>query len=311
MRKLPPLNAIRAFEAAARHLSFTLAANELNVTITAVSHQIRHLESALGVKLFERNGGSVTLSPVGERLFPAVRDGFDRLAEAFEEINDRRSAATVAVTTTRAFAERWLLPRLAGFGRLHGDITVDVDASEDLVDLRSEGVDLAIRYGRPPADGEGADTLIEDRYGVVISSRAWSEERDPTAQDLRGFRLLGYRWRNQGLGGPDWPTWLRLSGLNDLSGYRINWFSEETLAIQAMEHGHGVLLCSMVLVADKLRAGQVRRIAGPTLPGFAFRLVPGPLAGRKKAVQAFAAWLRTEAATERAGADAPAAPPGG
>ena len=311
MRKLPPLNAIRAFEAAARHLSFTVAANELNVTITAVSHQIRHLESVLGVKLFERSGGSVTLSPVGERLFPAVRDGFDRLAGAFEEINERHSASTVAVTTTRAFAERWLLPRLAGFQRLHGEITVDVDASEDILDLRSEGVDLAIRYGSAPVGGDGAETLIEDHYGVVVSSRAWSEERDPTAQDLRRFRLLGYRWRNQALGGPDWPAWLRLSGLNDQSGHRINWFSEETLAIQAMEHGHGMLLCSMVLVADKLRAGEVRRIAEPTLPGFAFRLVPGPFAGRKKAVQAFTAWLRTEAAAERAGLAEPAAPPGG
>ncbi|WP_051340801.1 LysR substrate-binding domain-containing protein [Azospirillum halopraeferens] len=311
MRKLPPLNAIRAFEAAARHLSFTLAANELNVTITAVSHQIRHLEATLGMKLFERNGGSVTLSAVGERLFPAVRDGFDRLAEAFEEINDRRSASTVAVTTTRAFADRWLLPRLAGFQRLHPDVTVDVDACEDIVDLRSEGVDLAIRYGRMAADGDGAEALIEDRYGVVVSSLAWTEERDPTAQDVSRFRLLGYRWRNRTLGGPDWPAWLHLSGLGDAAGHRINWFSEETLAIRAMEHGHGMLLCSMVLVADTLRAGQVRRIAEPTLPGFAFRLVSGPLARRKKAVQAFSAWLRAEAEAEKAGAMAPAAPPVG
>jgi len=295
MRKLPPLNAIRVFEAAARNRSFTAAANELCVSVTAVSHHIRHLEDVVGVKLFERRGRRIELSPMGERLYPTLRDGFDLLANAFAELNERKSGAALTVTTTCAFAERWLMPRLPAFAAICPDVVVNVDASEAIADLRSEGIDIAIRYG-PIGTSTQDDILLEDKYMPVAETSLCPGGREASIDDFSGRPLLGYRWKNAAFDGPTWSKWLSADGRKPSGEFRVSWFSEEHLAINAAERGLGPVLCSNVLVAEQLREGTLKRLDGPVLSGFKYRLLFATVNTRKPA-KLFAEWLRSEAAT--------------
>jgi LysR family glycine cleavage system transcriptional activator len=293
VRKLPPLNAIRVFEAAARNASFTLAARELSITVTAVSHQIRQLEEMLQAKLFERNSKGITLSDVGERLFPSVRDGLDLFANAFSELHDKNTTDVVNITTTRSFAERWLLPRLPQFRSAQSSIAINVDASDGIADLHSGEMDLAIRYGRRSNEHLPTVELLDDKYFAVCHSSLWNCREPPTIHDLVAKPLLGYRWMNQSLEGPDWQLWFDIAGTSK-SEFQTSWFSEEGLAIQAMEHGYGPLLCSDVLLHDLLKSAQCVRIAGPTLPGLSYRLIQAPAGSRKKGVRVFLQWLLAE-----------------
>lgn len=297
MRKLPSLNAVRAFEATARHLSFTRAADELCVTVTAVSHQIRHLEAVLGVKLFERQARALLLTAAGETLFPLLRDGFDRLADAFALLDLSRSADAVTVSTTRAFAERWLMPRLPAFNAACPTVTVHVDASEDVVDLRAEAIDLAVRYGTAVPD-QRQNLLLEDRYIAVAAPSICPPGKPPGIADMKACPLLAYRWHNRSLESPDWSRWLDETPIETMPDFRTSWFSEETLALHAAERGLGPLLCSDVLVDDALREGRLIRLAGPALPGFAFRIVEGATP-RKRGTVLFRDWLRDEATAFR------------
>ncbi len=297
MRKLPSLNAVRAFEATARHRSFTQAANELCVTVTAVSHQVRHLEAMLGLKLFERSARALNLTAAGETLFPLLRDGFDRLADAFALLDDSRSADAVTVSTTRAFGERWLMPRLSAFNAAFPAITVHVDASEEVMDLRAEGIDLAIRYGQPPADQRAA-VLLEDVYVAVAAQALCPAGRAPAIADMRERPLLAYRWKNRALAAPDWQSWLAQALSAAAPDLRLSWFSEETLALHAADRGLGPLLCSSILVDDALRAGSLVQLEGAPLPGYSYRLVEGGTP-RKRSAVLFRDWLREEAAACR------------
>lgn len=296
MRKLPPLNAIRVFEAAARNRGFTAAANELCVSVTAVSHHIRHLEEIVGVKLFERRGRTIALSPTGERLYPMLRDGFDLLANAFAEVNERKSGAALTVTTTCAFAERWLMPRLPAFAAICPDVVVNVDASETIADLRSEGIDVAIRYG-PGHASEPGDILLEDEYIPVAVASLCPDGREASIDDFSGRPLLGYHWKNAAFDGPTWSKWLSADGRKPSGDFRVSWFSEEHLAINAAERGFGPVLCSNVLVADQLKDRTLQRLDGPALDGFKYRLLFATASTRKQSARLFAEWLRSEAAS--------------
>lgn len=295
MRKLPPLNSIRAFEAAARNRSFTAAAAELCVTVTAVSHQIRHLEEQLGQKLFERTPREVTLTALGEKLYPALRDGFDRFAEAFEELHDRNGHEAVSVTTTRAFAERWLMPRLPDFAQAFPTIDVHVEASEELVDLRRSDVDVAIRYGLNPGADLSSTLLLRDMYCPVVAtaSKAITSRR---LEDYRGMPLLAYKWFNRALDGPGWGQWLEAAGKHPVDHFRLSWFNDESLALHAMERGLGPLLCSDIMTADAVGEGTLARLEGPALAGFGYHLAYLPARRRKRALTRFCEWLRGEAA---------------
>jgi LysR family glycine cleavage system transcriptional activator len=294
MRKLPPLNSIRAFEAAARHQSFTAAADELSVTLTAVSHQIRQLEARIGQKLFERTGRAVTLTEAGKAIYPLVRDGFDRIAEAFEAISPAANEDSIHLSATRAFAERWLMPRLARFNAVRPDITVHIHGSEKTVDLAHDEIDLAIRYG--PVDAEQPDSIIvEDCYIAVADRSICPDDRTPTIGDFRQRPLLAYRWENRALNAPDWSAWLARVEHDRSIEFRISWYSEEMLALYAAQCGLGPLMCSNVLIDEELRSGRLRQIQGPCLPGFAYRLVEKPSVRRKESHRVFTQWLREEA----------------
>ncbi len=300
MRKLPPLNAIRAFEAAARHESFTAAANELCVTVTAISHQVRLLEAILGRKLFERSGRAVALTAEGHAIFPLLRDGFDHMANAFAAIGPQAGSDAITVSMTRAFAERWLMPRLERFNAAFPAIVVHIDASEEVVTPGTRGIDLAIRYGRTDRDRpQQASVLFEDSYIAVAASSICPPVSPLTIDAFHLKPLLAYRWKNAALDAPKWSAWLDAVTHDARRDFRISWFSEETLALHAGERGLGPLLCSDALVTNQLRYGTMRRIDGPILAGFSYRLVEAPHAAKRKAVTAFIEWLRREAAAFR------------
>src|SRR5438552_16767731 len=150
MRRLPPLGMLRAFEAAARHLSFKRAALELAVTPTAISHQIGRLEENLGVALFERRARRVILTPAGRTLFPVLRDGLDAFADAIDGLHAHKARRSVTLSATTAFTAKWLVPRAASFRAAYPDLDLRLHASDEPVDLAAGTVDAAIRYGRGP-----------------------------------------------------------------------------------------------------------------------------------------------------------------
>jgi len=297
MRKIPPLNSVRAFEAVARHQSFSAAANELSVTVAAVSHQVRQLEDGLGQKLLER-GRTVTLTGAGKAIYPLLRDGFDQIALAFAQLGAPKVGDAVEVSTTRAFAERWLMPRLARFNAVYPNIMVSIHASEKVVDLREQAVDLAIRYGPRDADVRGP-VLFEDRYVAVAATSICPVGRNPTIDDFRTRSLLAFKWKNQALQAPSWSTWLAGVEHDSSRDLRTSWYSEETLALHAVEQGLGPLLCSNVLIDDELRCARMRRVEGPSLPGFAYHLIEDPRSVPHRSLALFRDWLLDEARSLR------------
>ena len=287
MRKLPPLNAIRAFEAVARRLSFAEAAEELSVTATAISHQIRHLEAYLGYQVVERRPRQIALTPAGQELFPKLQTAFDILGEAFAMLDKDVEQSLVRVTTTYAFAERWLVPRLPEFFEKHGEIRVEVETDDDVLDLRVDRLDLAIRYGPEASVNEDVEVLFSDRYIPV----SLADRRETGLQDSR---LLGFRWRNPDMGGPTWEEWFKEAG-EPFPSDRIIRFSDESAAFNALDQGLGPLLSSSALVEKGLQSGRYQQIPGPELRGFAYCLVLNPLSRNKHGVKTFADWVRQAA----------------
>lgn len=268
-RRMPPLNALRAFEASARHLSMKEAAAELFVTPTAVSHQIRHLEELVGFKLFERSGNGIALTRAGERFFPVLRDGFDCIAQSVVDLQREEDALTISVTP--AFAAMVLIPRLSQLRRLHPGIALTVNASEKIVDLRKTEADLAVRYGPERSRPLRSQLLYRDRY-MVVASPAWvgAHELPISAQALAAGDLLGYQWKNPNLQGPNWPAWMAMAGITGFNASRYIGFSEESHAIQGALDGAGVALASTLLVGPELRAGRLVQVHPLGMQGFAY-----------------------------------------
>lgn len=290
MRKLPPLNAIRAFEAVARKLSFADAGEELGVTATAISHQIRHLEAYLGFQLVERRPRKIALTPAGQELFPKLRSAFDTLGEAFSMLDKDVEQSLVRVTATYAFAERWLVPRLADFFDQHSEVRVEVETNDEVLDLRADRLDLAIRYGPQESAGEEVEVLLSDRYiPVGLAGRPLTR--------LQDSRLLGFRWRNPEMGGPVWEDWFKEVD-EPFPSDRITRFSDESAAFNALDQGLGFLLSSSALVDDGLQSGRYQQIPGPELRGFDYCLVFNPLSRNKYGVKLFVDWIRRAAQQE-------------
>jgi LysR family glycine cleavage system transcriptional activator len=291
MRRLPPLSSLRAFEAAARHLSFKKAAQELAVTPTAISHQIRLLEDVLGQRLFERQTRQVILTEAGQQLFPPLRDGLDLMAGAAERVSTLREQSSVVVTTTTAFAAHWLVPRLADFRLRHPGIALSVLASDDIVNLEAGKADLAVRLAdSPPMHGK-ATALFRDRFTLVASPSLKIEK----STDLERAVLIQYEWHRPRPGMPSWSQWLDLAGLGRLTRTPQLRFSQESHALQAAIAGHGAALLSLTLVSDALRQGLLMQPFATTIPGQTFYLLQAKVAPAS-AVDAVKNWLVHEAA---------------
>lgn len=292
MRRLPPLATLRAFEAAARHLSFKRAAEELHVTPTAISHQVRLLEESLGKRLFERRVRQVVMTPEAQGLFQVLRDGFDAFARALDEVAARSTRAAVTVTATTAFTNKWLVPRVAAFRAVRADIDLKLLATEDVVDLNAGAADLALRFGRRPTPGHVAEPLFVDQFAPVASPRLGLA----TPGDLSSVTLLHFDWRNNDPDAPTWSRWLaeaKVQGVDGRAGLR---FSDESHAIQAAIAGHGVGLLSLMLVADELATRTLVAPFGPEIASVTCYLVQSAQRPLSEAAAAVRDWLLSECA---------------
>ena len=291
VRRLPPLSALRAFEAAARHLSFKHAANELSLTPTAISHQVRQLEEQLGVRLFVRGTRRVDLTPAGHSLFPSLRDGFDAMARAVQSVRPGSQPRAIVLSTTMAFASRWLLQRLARFAAAQPDIALHLHTSDAPVDLQRGAAQLAIRYGPGSYPGLHCVPLLPSRFAPVCAPGL----KVRSAKDLVHVPLIGFDWFRREAATPDWPLWFERAGCTPLP--RQLQFSDEVHAIQAAIAGQGVALINLSLVGEELRTGLLYQPFGPDLPGHAFHLAWAEAWNADPDIALVREWLLQEAAT--------------
>jgi len=298
MRRLPPLGALRAFEAAARRLSFKDAADELGLTPTAISHQVRLLEAHCGAKLFRRRPRPLALTEAGAKLLPGVRDGFDALARAVGALGVEPDP--LRVTATGAFVSRWLTPRLAGWREAHPDIGLSVIGADRVLSLDNGEADLAIRYARAAPPGAEAE-IFRDRYFPVCGPALVRPGGAPLAPAaLARLPLIRFDWFAKDPTAPDWDAWFDAASGGDDAPRRplpiALRYREEAHAIEAALTGQGVALCGDIVVADDLAAGRLVRASDIALPGYGFYPVFRAKDPRRPLIEAFVAWLRKTAA---------------
>ena len=310
--RLPPLNALRAFEAAARHLSFKAAGEELSVTPTAISHQIRGLEEYLGFQVFHRLTRALELTREGRAMLPKVREGRECFAAAIEGTRLHAAGGRLLVTSPPAFLTRWLIRHLPKFTAEHPEVELHMGASLETIDGRDslgvsglEGIDVRddetevfIRFGRGQYDGCRIDRLFAPAYVVVCSPRLLFGMRPLNVPgDLRRHNLLHDRSIMELLDRPTWAEWLQVAGVNGIDADAGTHFSDPGLVLSAAVDGVGVALASKPLVEAEVAAGRlvvpfdivIRRTQAYYL------VVPEAVADRP-IVNVFRGWLRGEAA---------------
>jgi len=301
-RNLPPLNALQAFEAAARHLSVTRAAHELHVTPAAISHQVKGLEHYLGVKLFRRVGNSLLLTDAGQACLPGLLEGFDQLAAAIDKLhrNDERGALVISVAPV--FAVKWLVPRLEQFARSHPDIDVRLSATLDLVDFERDGVDAAIRLGRGKYPGLKVHKLFDESVVPMCSPRLLKGRNAlRSSNDLRKHVLLHDDSLRFDKAAPDWRMWLTAAGIEDVDATRGPHFSHPDHTLQAAIDGAGVALGWRTMAEADIKVGRLTIPFELRLPmELAFFLVYPRAAVERPKLAAFRAWLLEQAAAEGA-----------
>lgn len=294
-----PLNALRALDAAARHLSFKKAAKELNVTPAAVGHHIKTLEERLGVQLFRRMNRRLLLTDAGQAALPQLRAGFDMLSKAVETLRKEQARHVLTVTVEPDFAAKWLVRRLERFRAAYPEFDVHLDASWNLVDLARENVDVGLRYGRGVYSGLRVDKLFDNEVFPVCSPRLLQGEHPLRAPaDLRFHTLLHEEWDSVDPEWPTWRMWLRAAGVEDIEATRGPMFSHSSMALQAAIDGQGVALSSSVLVEDDLYAGHLVRpfdVAFSTPAEFAYYLVCVATEAEVPRIRAFREWVLAEA----------------
>ena len=286
---LPSLNGLRAFEAAARHLSFTRAAAELNVTQTAISHQIRRLEDQLGKRLFLRRNRTLLLTREAQDYLPAVRSAFDDLRRATARLRRPEREGLLTVSTTASLATKWLVPRVASFQEAHPGIEVRLTTSPHLVDFQREEVDMAVRYGRGNWLGLRTQWLMaEDIFPVCSPSLLHGPKSLGRPEDLAHHTLL-----HTTVGREDWQLWLTAAGLPvSLALRRGLSFDQPFMALQAAMEGLGVALGRSRLVDADIAAGRLAVPFDVVLPVDAgyYVVAPEETADTKKIVL-FRDWL--------------------
>jgi len=307
MRKLPPLTELRAFEAAARHLSFKLAAVELHVTPTAISHQIKLLERYCGRALFRRRPRPLKLTPAGEQLFPVIRDGFETFADVLATLRPGATGGRLRITATNAFAARWLVPRLPNWRAAHPRLKLDILGTDAVLDLAAGEADIAIRYARRPPPGGHCIELTRDIFRVVASPRLVGDQgKSLSPAELANFPLIEIEWPSTELDAPNWQRWQtmarrRLKRVPDLARLQSLAFREELHAIEAAISGQGIAICSDVLVAPELASGALVQVSKLTLPGYGFYLLHQSGHPKLASISAFSTWARSMQKTSASG----------
>jgi LysR family glycine cleavage system transcriptional activator len=303
----PPLNALRAFEAAARHLSLTKAALELNVTPGALSHQIRGLEDHLGLKLFDRGVRSIALTAAGKALQPGLQAGFLHIRDALAGLNRLSDARVLVISSPPGLTSKWLAPRLYRFSIAHPEIDLRVSSSLNNANFTTDGVDAAIRNlpvpGLRPGDASQDEALeVEKLIDValaVVCSPAFVVQHGPfTSPDmLKGMPLIHDESLAKRAAAPSWADWFAAAGVRDADVSRGLRFSSADHALDATVEGAGVLLAYDALAYDDLRTGRLVMPFDLTLPsGRCYAFICPKKRREAVNVQAFRAWLREEAA---------------
>ncbi|MBB3287399.1 MULTISPECIES: transcriptional regulator GcvA [unclassified Rhizobium] len=290
MDQLPSLSALRAFEASARHLSMTLAANELHVTPGAISLQIRDLETALGVRLFERRTRSLALTSEGAEYFATMRTAFRLIREATAALAMRSKDTVLTVTCTAGFATHWLVPRLRRFEEAHPDIDLRISASHRMMDFQRDGIDIAIRHGLGGYEGLASERLLDDEYVPVCTPEtAATLGPSPEVDALANLTLIHDVYRR------DWELWLQAAGATRVDAMHGPVFTDGTGAYHAMKAGLGIALMRRSFVEQELAEGT---LVAPFPIGFAsalaYHLVYPPGALERPAIAALRSWLFSE-----------------
>ena len=308
-RPLPPLNALRAFEAAGRHLSFTKAAAELNVTPAAVSHQVKALEALLEVRLFRRLTRALRLTEAGQAALPTISQGFETLAQGVEQMRAQSENGVLTISVSPSFGAMWLVPRLERFRIRHPEIEIRIDGTDRRVDLARDEADVALRYGPGGYKGVRVDWLFSP-VNTPVCSPVLLRGAQPLQQpdDLRHHSLLHIDWKDAEA---SWRMWLLAAGLQDIDPTRGPRFTMESMAVQAALDGQGVALVGDMLVADELAAGRLVRPFDPSLSTpltFSYYLLSAPDGAERPPgqpkVAAFRDWLLEEACAARPQAEA-------
>jgi LysR family glycine cleavage system transcriptional activator len=296
-QRLPSLNALKVFWAAARHRSFVKAAGELHVTPSAVSLQIRQLEDELGLKLFERTSRGLALTGVGSRILPDVAAAFERLRETFAALNESAGGGTtLTVSAAPSFAAKWLLPRLSRFIAGNPDIEVSLKATVELADFGRGEADIGIRYGRGDYPDLVTELLMQERVFPVCNPQLLGGGAPRATEEiLSAVTLLHDDSADQNEALPGWKMWLRAAGIETVDWRKGPHFNQTALAIEAAAEGLGVALAPAALVGGDLDSGRLMRLDSAELSEpFAYYLVCPPNRSDHPAVRAFRAWLFTE-----------------
>jgi LysR family glycine cleavage system transcriptional activator len=292
VKRPAPLNALRAFETAARCLSFQAAAAQLFVTPAAVSHQVKQLEAYLGVRLFRRGNRSVALTDEGAALAASLSELFGLLDLALDRAT-APTAANLRISTMESFAAKWLAPRLHRFHRDHPEIKVRIETGNEHADVIRGAVDVAVRYGPGGYTGVASERLMEAPVFPVCAPSLRVTQLD----DLQQHTLLHDESANGRPGVPDWSAWLKASGATHVHAMRGPVFSSIYLAQEAAIAGHGIALGVGPLVEEDLQRGRLIRPYKHTIPNaYAFWIVRRPDGESHPAIEAFCRWLRKEAA---------------
>lgn len=300
---IPPLSGFRAFDAAARHLSFTLAAEELFVTQAAVSQRIKQLESQLGFKLFVRRARQLSLTDEGKQLAPVVAESIGAIAKAIDAVHADQRAGPLTVSTLPSFASKWLIPRLPDFNRKHAEIELRIHADDKPVDFDSDGIDVAIRYAYVEVQGLHAVPLMVDQVVLVCSPGLLEGDvplREP--RDLQHFVLIhdetdSYK-SHAACSGMDWDTWCRAVGVDIDTRYGLV-FNQGHLVVQAAVDGQGVAITRTSLAQDDIDAGRlVRLFKDNVLASSSYSIVCRKEMAARTKIVAFRDWLLEQAAVD-------------
>ena len=299
LEQFPGLRSLRAFNAAARHLSFTKAADEMGVTPAAISHQIKELEDQIGVALFTRTSRSMVLTREGDILSTAAAESLETLARAVKRIKRLENRKVLKVSASPSIAAKWLVPRLDRFLDQAPGAEVRVDVSTTALDFERDDVDIAIRFGQGRYPGLKSDLLFMDKIFPVCSPRIITKEK-PLAQpkDLLRHTLIHLDYEAQGIFWPNWKMWMLAAGITDFDDKRGLHFGQTSLTVQAAIDGHGVALGDSNLVADDLASGRLVKPFELSLRApsqFAYHVVSPLDTSQNPLVEAFRQWALSEA----------------
>ena len=299
----PGLRSLRAFDAAARHLSFTRAAEDMGVTPAAISNQIKEIEDQLGFELFIRTSRSMRLTKEGEILRIAATESLETLAKALHRIKRLENRNQIRVSSTPSVAAKWLVPRLDGFLSAFPSADVRIDVSNTLVDFDRDDVDVAIRFGAGKYPGLRADLLFQDSLSPVCSPSLITKEKPlEVPRDLLRHTLIHLDWQASGSPWPNWRMWMQAAGIKEFDDKRGLHFGQTSLTIQAAIDGQGVTLGDSNLVADDLAAGRLVKPFELSLKApdsFSYFVITRLDTTDAPLVNAFRDWCLSEAETGR------------